>query len=192
MIPYLTLSDQELVSLLRDGDHNAFTEIYKRYWKKIYTVASKRLGDDDEAEEIVQDIFLNLWRKHASFYLTTSFNNYFAVATKFEILDVMRKRATTFAYDKELVVTFSEADLSTLRQLDMHELQQKLQLTIKDLPQKCQLVFRLKHEQGYSQKQIAEKLNISEKTVEAHLAKARKTMRGAFGGLFTAILFIYL
>ncbi|EHQ25936.1 RNA polymerase sigma factor [Mucilaginibacter paludis] len=192
MIPYINYTDNELAALLREGDHRAFTEIYKRYWKKIYIIASKRLGDENEAEEIVQDIFLNLWRKHADFRLTTGFNNYFAVAVKFEILDVMRKRITASAYDKELLATYAEADLSTLRQLDMQELQQKLQLTVNGLPEKCQLVFRLKHEQGYSQKQIAEKLNISEKTVEAHLSRAKKTMRTAFGSLFSIILFIYL
>jgi len=58
----------------------------------MFVIASKRLGNEEETEEIVQEIFLNLWRKHENFILTTGFNNYFAIAIKFEVLDVMRKR----------------------------------------------------------------------------------------------------
>jgi DNA-directed RNA polymerase specialized sigma24 family protein len=66
VIAYNERTDQELADLFKAGDHHAFTAIYKRYWKKIYVTALKRLGDDQDAEEIVQDIFLNLWRKRNS------------------------------------------------------------------------------------------------------------------------------
>jgi len=188
---YISLTDHELTALFKAGDHRAFTAIYQRYWKRIYVIAIKRLGDEQDAEEVIQDIFLNLWRKRETFELTTGFQNYFAVAVKFEILDIIRKRASVAAYDKMLSISYSEADESMLKELDFLELQERLQLTIRALPDKCQLVFRLKHEQGYSQKQIADELDISEKTVEAHLSKARKTLRGTFGSLLGAILFIY-
>ncbi|MDR6783259.1 RNA polymerase sigma-70 factor (family 1) [Pedobacter africanus] len=190
MVAYTEYTDQELSSLLQQGDHAAFTEIYNRYWRKIFVVAHKRLGDQEEAEGIVQDLFLNLWRKRESFQLTTGFQNYFAIALKFEILDVMRKWANVSKYENELSFTYTEADESMLRAADLEELRQKIQLTISALPEKCQLVFRLKHEQGYSQKQIAEEMNISEKTVEAHLAKAKKQLRGKMGGLLELVLFL--
>lgn len=190
MAAYSKYTDQELSSLLKQGDHAAFTEIYHRYWRKIFVVAHKRLGGQEEAEEIVQELFLNLWRKRESFQLTTGFQNYFAIALKFEILDVMRKWANVLKYENELSLTYTEADESMLRNADLQELKQKIQLTINALPEKCQLVFRLKHEQGYTQKQIAEEMDISEKTVEAHLAKARKKLKGNIGGLFEVILFL--
>ncbi len=190
MAAYSEYTDQELNSLLKQGDHAAFTEIYHRYWRKIFVVAHKRLGDQEEAEEIVQNLFLNLWRKRESFQLTTGFQNYFAVALKFEILDVMRKWANVHKYENELSLTYTEADESMLRSVDLQELTQKIQLTISTLPEKCQLVFRLKYEQGYTQKQIAAEMDISEKTVEAHLAKAKKKLKGNFGGLLEVILFL--
>lgn len=187
-----TVSDADLADLLRQGDVDAFNTIYSRYWKKLYVVASKRLHNEEEAEEIVQNIFLNLWRKRAHFRLITGFDNYFSVAVKFEVLDVMRKHAHASAYKKDLGISFSESDESTLKELDLIDLQQKLALTLSLLPEKCQLVFRLKHEKGYSQKKIAEELNISEKTVEAHLSKARKTFRNTFGSFLGTILWINL
>jgi RNA polymerase sigma-70 factor (family 1) len=191
MSPYHTYSDNELAGLFKTGDAAAYTAIYKRYWQRIYVIALKRLGDEQDAEEIVQDIFLNFWRKRFTFTLTTGFQNYFAIAVKFEIMDLMRKRAHALAYDKESGLDFSEADESMLRQLDLLDLQKQLQLSINDLPEKCRLVFRLKYEQGYSQKQISEELDISEKTVEAHLSKGRKTLRTTFGNLLNSMLFIY-
>jgi RNA polymerase sigma-70 factor (family 1) len=188
---YISLTDHELAVLFKAGDHGAFTVIYQRYWKRIYLIAIKRLGDEQDAEEVVQDIFLNLWRKRDKFELTTCFQNYFAVAVKFEIFDIMRKRASIAAYGKTQGISYSEADESMLRKMDFLELQEKFQLTIRALPDKCQLVFRLKHEQGYSQKQISNELDISEKTVEAHLSKARKILKATFGSLLSAVLIIY-
>ncbi len=125
------LPDQELALHLKQGNSSAFTVIYERYWKQLFIIASKRLGDEDEAEEVVQEIFLNLWRRRETFNLTAGFANYLAVAVKFEIMDAMRKRVHVFKYSQELLHNFKEADESTLKQLDMAELQQKLQLTIK-------------------------------------------------------------
>lgn len=190
MTDYSALTDLDLSHLLKQDDGAAFTEIYARYWKKIFVIAHKRLGDQHDAEEIVQDIFLNFWRKRETFVLTTGLPNYFAIAVKFEILDMMRKRASTLKYEEELSFSYTEADESMLRAMGLQELQSKLQLAVQALPEKCQLVFKLKYELGYSQKQIAGEMNISEKTVEAHLAKAKKTLKGKFGGLLGIIVFL--
>ncbi|MBB6501940.1 RNA polymerase sigma factor [Pedobacter cryoconitis] len=182
-ISYGTLSDQELSGLIQVDDEAAFNEIYKRYWERLYVVARHRTDDTYEAEEIVQDIFCNLWRKRNEFVLTKGFLNYFSVAVKFEVINRLAKRNRENRLKKEVSVFSSLADESTVDQLNYNELQSQLALTIKVLPEKCMLVFKLKHEEGYSQKQIAEELNIAEKTVEAHLAKARKTIRIKFSYL---------
>ncbi|MNL63493.1 RNA polymerase sigma factor [compost metagenome] len=86
----------------------------------------------------------------------------------------------------------TELDQTTLDLLDFNELKLQLEETIKALPEKCQIIFRMKYEQGLSQKQIAEELDISEKTIEAHLSKARKTIRNSFGNLSSIIFLLYL
>ncbi|PTS94719.1 RNA polymerase sigma-70 factor, partial [Pedobacter sp. HMWF019] len=121
MSSYQTFTDVELADLFKTGDRTAFTVIYQRYWKKIFIIACKRIGDAHVAEEIVQEIFLNFWRKRHSFVITTGFQNYFAIAVKFEILDLMRKKANADAYEKEMASSFSEADDSTLRDIDLME-----------------------------------------------------------------------
>lgn len=180
---YDILSDHELAGLITTDDEAAFNEIYKRYWQRLYISARHRISDSYEAEEIVQDIFCNLWKKRNGFELTKGFQYYFSVAVKFEVINRLARKSRENRVKKEVLDLSSVIDESTSDQLDFNELQSQLALTIKVLPEKCLLVFKLKHEEGYSQKQIAEELNIAEKTVEAHLSKARKTIRIRFGYL---------
>ncbi|WP_069659975.1 RNA polymerase sigma factor [Arcticibacter eurypsychrophilus] len=191
MQAYNQLTDFDLAVLLKNGERNVFREIYDRYWDKLYVIASKRLNDELEAEEVVQDIFCNLWRRRDYFVLTTGFSNYFATAVKFEVINRLAKRVRQQVYQKEAARSYSELDYTTLQTLDLNELKTRLQHTIDTLPDKCRLVFTLKHEKGYTQRQIAQELCISEKTVEVHLSRARKTLRSSFGNLFNwIILFI--
>lgn len=191
MVPLSKHSEDELAALLRAGSEAAFSEIYSRYWDKLYIVARKRLDSEFEGEEIVQEIFCKLWRRREIFQLNKGFNNYFSVAVKFEVINRLQKRERTQALEKNLSQELTELDETTVEQMDFNELKQQLELTIKRLPEKCQLVFRLKHEEGYSQKQIALELDLSEKTVEAHLSKARKTIKDQFGVLSNFLFFIY-
>jgi RNA polymerase sigma-70 factor (family 1) len=190
MSNYKTLNDYELADLLRSDDEVAFKEIYRRYWDKLYIISRKRLGDIYESEEIVQDIFCNLWRRRHAFILKSGFNNYFSVAVKFEVINRLAKRQKVAANEREIARVNTEVDQSTLQTLELNELLQQLQINISSLPDKCRLVFKLQYEQGYSQRQIAETLNISEKTVEAHLTKARRNLRNAIANIFLLLICI--
>jgi len=187
MVRYGDFSDNELAVLMKTGDHHAFTEIYRRYWKQIFIVAARRLGDED-AEEIIQIIFLNLWNKRKQFNLVRPFRHYFAVAAKYEIIGFFRKAEIVSSYKQHLKSTFIENSEDTLHLLDYNELENKLAIVVNDLPEKCRLVFKLKYEDGLSQKQIANQLSISEKAVEGHLSRARKVVKKHFGVLYFLIV----
>lgn len=193
MPDYKTLNEQELANQLRLDDDLAFSEIYSRYWDKLYVLARNRLGDPYESEEVVQDIFCNLWRRRHKFVLQNGFNNYFSVAVKFEVINRLSKLQKAAAYEKEMADA-TELDQSTLQQLDLNELLQQLQQNINSLPEKCRIVFKLQYEEGYTQRQIAQTLDISEKTVEAHLAKARRSLRETVGNplIFNTLIILFL
>lgn len=190
MLNYKLLNDHELADFLLRDDEAAFNEIYVRYWDKLYILSRNRLGDAYESEEIVQDIFCNLWRKRHSFVLQKGFDNYFSVAVKFEIINRLARRQRVAAYEMEMSHVATELDQSTLQELDLTELLSRIQVNIGSLPEKCRIVFKLQYEKGYTQRQIAETLNISEKTVEAHLTKARRDLRRAVINL--SILLTYI
>lgn len=132
MRTYSQTTDVELLSLLANDSEKAFTELYDRYWKRLFVVAIRRMHCLEDAEELVQDIFSALWRRHKQLTLTADLASYLAVSVKYRMIKTLDK---------------------------------------------CRLVFQLSREEGYAQKQIADKLQISAKTAEAHLSKAFKTLR---------------
>ena len=184
------LTDHELVELMQDGEDAVFTEIYNRYWKRIFTVAiSKTGGNIEEAEEIVQDIFVSLWSRRHQLELTSSLEHYLAASVKYRIIKSLAKKDLHRRYTAHNQVTTSLSDNSTQDWLDFEDLQTRLEALVAGLPEKCQLVYRMSREDGYSQREIAGELSISEKTVEAHLGKALKLLRN---GLYSLKFFYHL
>jgi len=184
MSKYQNISDQELVSLLNASDELAFNEIYERYWSGVFLVARNRLLNDVDAEEIVQKIFCNLWQKRFSFILNKELKAYFSVAVKYEVINYTARRKRENSFIERFSKERTDEDLTTLETLSFNELEERLYNSITLLPERCQLVFKLRFEKEYSQKEIAAELGVSEKTVEAHLAKARKHIRATLGTAF--------
>jgi len=177
MCDYNILNDEDLTGLLPAGDEHAFTEIYNRYWKKLFTIAANKLNDLDEAEEIVQDIFVSLWKRRHNLGVINTLSSYLAVSVKYRVIKTLDKRFNQQKYSDYNKTAISLADNSTEEWLEFEELRSKLAEFVAELPEKCRMVYRLSRELGLSQKQIAEEMGIAEKTVEAHLGKALKTLR---------------
>lgn len=177
MYNYNILNDKELIALLQQGDEHAFTEVYNRYWKKLFTVAANKIKELDEAEEIVQDIFVSLWKRRNDLGVIDTLSSYLAVSVKYRVIKLLDKRGNRQKYTDYAGQRLSITDNSTLQWLEFEELKDRLSVFVADLPEKCRLVYQLSRDAGYSQKQIAAQLNISEKTVEAHLGKALRTLR---------------
>lgn len=187
MPDYNDATDNDLLLLLKSDDEAAFTALYERYWKKLFVVASYRVGTLEEAEEIVQDIFMALWNRRHSLVLTSDLAKYLAVSVKYRVIKTLDKHYHQQRYVGSLMMS-ELVDNSTEEKLSFDELREELAKYVKQLPERCRLVFRLSREEGLSQKQIAETLQISEKTVEAHLGKAFKTLRVKLGNFMTLLL----
>lgn len=177
MTEYNILTDKELTGLLSADDMRAFTEIYNRYWKKLFSVAANKIHDFDEAEEIVQDIFVSLWRRRAELDTVDTLGPYLAVSVKYRVIKVLDKRGSRQRYADQYKNNLDIADNGTEQWLEFEELKDRLMVLVAELPEKCRLAYQLSREAGYSQKMIAAEMGISEKTVEAHLGKALKTLR---------------
>jgi RNA polymerase sigma-70 factor (family 1) len=178
MYNYSILNDKELIDLLQVDDEHAFTEIYNRYWKKLFAIAVNKLRDLNEAEEIVQDIFVSLWKRRNMLEITDTLSAYLAVSVKYRVIKILHKQNTRQKYiDHSEKALNSLYDDSTQQWIEFGELKNQLALFVADLPDKCRLVYQLSRESGFSHKRIALELGISEKTVEAHLSKAIKKLR---------------
>jgi RNA polymerase sigma-70 factor (ECF subfamily) len=170
-------SDQQLITLLQAGDEQAFTEIYNRYWQRMFVLASRKLYDLDEAREIVQNIFINLWERRAALDIEGPLPSYLSVCVKYRIINALDKHYTRKKHTS--LLSAPAASNSTEEWLEFEETRERLAKLVADMPEKCRMVFTMSREKGMSHKQIAGELHISVKTVEAHLGKALKTLRAA-------------
>jgi RNA polymerase sigma-70 factor (family 1) len=172
-------TDEELVALLTGGDAAAFRLLYDRYWKRMLAKAYTQLGSHADAEEVVQDTFINLWNRRERLQLKYTFTTYIAAAMRYEIMARIARNKIRLHLSLDDVTVKPIADDATRQWLDFEDLLAEIESAVQALPEKCQLVFRLSREQGLTEKQIAEHLSISPKTVEAHMSKALKSLRSA-------------
>jgi RNA polymerase sigma-70 factor (family 1) len=173
------LSDSELVLLLGENSQEAFRILYDRYWKKMLVKAFTQLQSHVDAEEVVQDAFINLWRRRDRLQIRHSFHTYIAAVVRYEVMAKIacKKKALVSIED---VQTMPVLDDSTQEWLDFSDLQREIEDAVEALPEKCRLVFRMSRNDGLSERQISEELDIAQKTVEAHMSNALKKLRTKF------------
>ncbi len=169
-------SDPQLIAGLREGDEEAFAQIYKSYWHKLFMAAYRKTKSKEIAEELVQNLFVNLWNKRSKLeisqlenYLFTSVKN--AVIRHYESQVVAQKYLD---YQKHLPVLH---DCHTEETVALNELNSALDNGLSTLSEKSQQVFRMSRFENRSTHEIATELNISEKAVEYHITKSLKTLR---------------
>jgi RNA polymerase sigma-70 factor (family 1) len=190
MTPYSSYHEERLLTLLKEGDEAAFTEVYNRYWDKLLVVAMHRLAEIEEAREIVQDIFYRLWKRRETLRLDHSLNTYLSVAVKYEVINRLAARHRQRKFQIHISRHSHETSQDTENYIRFNELQKQLTSLVNALPQKCRIVYQMSREKGYSQKEIAAELGIAEKTVETHLAVAIRKLRTGLSHLFNALFFI--
>lgn len=186
------LSDEELVSLLKQEKLVAFREIYKRYWKNLYGAAYKRLKSKELAEEIVQELFTNLWVKRQTLQIKSALAGYLFTAVSHYIIDHYRKELVKARYTEAFKIAYKETDHSTEETILLHDLTNTIESEINQLPDKCRSVYELSRKEYKSNKEIALHLGISEKTVENHLTKALKKLRIGLAHYMTLVLFLLI
>ncbi len=180
---YSSYSDEQLIALLKVSDEAAFTEIYNRYWKPLLYKAGKKLNEILLAEEIVQDIFTDLWNRRNSLEIGISLSSYLQAATKYRIINIRLKRYR----EKEYLRSQTQGDPpdhSTEQTIQFEELKDRLAALVDALPQHCKIVYQLHKEEGFSHKEVSKTLSISEKTVQYHLNKALRSLRTGLSQFF--------
>ncbi len=172
---YEDYSDADLQELLYQGDEQAFSHIYDRYWDKLLAIACFHLKDKEASKEIVQDVFLSLWKRRHSVKLHT-LENYLATATKYTLYAFLLKEKRR----REIIAQISlsqQVIFDVDEKIDARFLADHINGVLDTLPSKCRLVFTSSRTLGLPNETIANDLNISIKTVEAHITKALKTLR---------------
>ncbi|SEO94775.1 RNA polymerase sigma-70 factor, ECF subfamily [Mucilaginibacter gossypiicola] len=175
MSKYSAYTDQELTCLLQANDHGAFTEIYQRYWKKMLAIAWNHSKDTAIAKDLVHEVFLSLWERRAAIEIQ-SVAAFLATAVKFSVFKYYHREKHRADLAKE---NYEFTDVThDEHKLDALFLQEYINGIVEEMPEKCRLVFHYSRELGLKNNEIAEKIAISEKGVEANLTRALKIIRG--------------
>jgi RNA polymerase sigma factor (sigma-70 family) len=185
---YVTHSDAQLVALLKDSDNRAFTDIYNRYWDKLYFLAHRHLKSPAVSEEIVQEVFLVLWKRRAELTIR-SLPFYLAAMTRYAVYHHLADQKKY----RETELTALRAEPGTVGEeltLDNKYLLEIIEKLSNQLPEKCRLVFVYNKLLDQPLSEVAEALHISPKTAEAHLTKALKVIRGGLSDTFSLLFFL--
>lgn len=170
------MTDHELLDELRKGSETAYDAIFRAHYARLVRLAQGMLGELAPAEELAQDVMLELWRRRASLRVETSLQAYLFRATRNRTLNYIRhekvaQRGAAFAAPDLAAPAVGE------RGIIEDELETALNRAMRELPPRCREVFELSRVQGLKYTEIADALGISVKTVEAQMTKALRVLR---------------
>ena len=174
MSQFNNISDQKLIQLIAQGNELAFSQLFDKYWKSLSNAAYKVLKDREAAHDIVQEIFVDLWSKRAS--LSVEYvSAYLHTAVKYRVINYIQKHEVPML-SLDFVDGFKNLN-PTEELINLQELDEQLGQLINELPEQCGKVFRMSRFDYMSNKEIAQQLNLSVRTVENHIAHAIRLLR---------------
>lgn len=178
-------TDEELIDLLKRGNGDAFTDLYNRYGQLMYHFAYNILQDEHECADVVQDVFIGLWNNKAKLSISNT-RSYLLSAVKYRLIrsiNASKIKAEILATDISLGVHIEQDSL------EVKELKQIIATFQESLPPKSREVFKLSRNEYLSNKEIALRLNISEKTVENQMTISLRKLRLTLGRMSAWIFF---
>jgi RNA polymerase sigma-19 factor, ECF subfamily len=184
------LTDAALWDLVSRGHPDAFESLYNRHWASLLDEAYRRLQIREDAEEIVQEIFIDLYIRKDTIVIEYSITAYLHRAVQFAVYKKIRSYIADRKYQQLAKLQLSRLP-DPIIHAEYNDLASSLQKAISSLPQKCREVFLLSRERGLSHHEIARQTNISQSTVEKHISRAIKSLRKAIL-IFSVIFFFQL
>jgi RNA polymerase sigma-70 factor (ECF subfamily) len=176
---------------IKKGDEVAFEKLFKLYYPSLCNFAYQMLGDDESAEEVVQEIFVKLWEKRLSIEIEVSVNNYLFRSVKNHCLNIIQHEKIKNQYSEKIRETANQNQGSAPNFLEPG-LIEKIEKAVGSMPERRLEIFRLSREEGLKYKEIAEKLGISVKTVEAQMGLALKYLREALKDYNPNLMLFYI
>ena len=187
------LDDKIIVENLKKGDVQSFDQIFKKYNKKVYFFALSYLKNREEAQDIVQEVFMNLWKYRDQINEYYVFSKYLFKITYNTTCKRFRKQASDRKQLEEVVRNSILEDDSTNLDIEYNNLFETAKALIEKMPSCQKNIFLLSVNGKLTTEQIAQQLNISKKTVENYMSKVKTSLKKSFSdGRILSVLFFYL
>ncbi|MDP9075972.1 MAG: RNA polymerase sigma-70 factor [Bacteroidota bacterium] len=184
------LIDSELIDRLKHDDDIALSIIYKKYWQMLYVSAHNILKDQQACEDIIQELFIKLWNNRHAVEINVSLKAYLYASIRYEVYRQIKSGAVRDDIYDNLLERLQTPE--TYHNIEYKELIGQINSVVNQLPEKCREVYKLSREEQLSHKQIAERLNISPKTVENQITKALRYLRTSLTTTLIAAIVYFL
>lgn len=187
------LDDKIVVENLKKGDVLSFDSIFKKYNKKVYYFALSYLKNREEAQDVVQEVFMNLWRYRDQISDNYVFSKYLFKIAYNATCKIFRKQSSDKKQLEEVVRNTVLEDNSTNLSIEYNSLLETANTLIEKMPVCQKNIYLLSINENLTTEQIAQKLNISKKTVENYMSKFKTSLKKSFSdGRILSVLFFYL
>lgn len=185
---YSNFSDEKLCDFLKQDDEGAMQIILQRYWEPLYKMAAHTLEDLGACEDIVQEVFINIWESRERLNFKHSLKAYLFASVRYEVFrQVKQKIIQNSRISKH---SFTDIELfNPQNKLEYDELMQHIEKIVNRLPDRCREVYQLSRNEQLSHKEIADKLQLTPKTIENQLTIALRRIRLGISKI--TILFFY-
>jgi len=183
--------EKQLLAGLRHGDEKVFRHLFDLYYQRLFLYAFSYGEDNAVSEDIVQEVFFNLWEKRKELIITVSLSSYLFRSVHNRSIQYLRHKKVTDNYQLNYQLKLKEADILyhtsgdyTFSEIQFKEIEKIIKATFESLPDKTKEIFSLSRNHVNTNKEIADKLNIDIKTVEYHITKALGILREALKEYF--------
>jgi RNA polymerase sigma-70 factor, ECF subfamily len=193
MKEFFSYTDEELMLEIKADNMLAFDILYQRYSRKLYKFAFSILKSDEETENIIQDVFLNLWENRHRVVKDSSVQYYVFSIVHNSAISLIRNKARTTQFIEYLRLHQNLNQDPVNVEFEYNELKDKIDRIINRLPERQKEVYILHNVEGLKYHEIAKRLKISENTIENHMSRALKTIREKLGSYsLVPMLFFFL
>lgn len=189
-------TDSGLLQQLAEGDRQAFTILYRRYWEGLFVTAAKALRSKEEAADVVQEVFLSLWKRRNEINVEGSLAAYLHTGVRYKCIHYIEKNI----HRRDYLVVLKEVALDTdfvnaEITLQVKEIEETINKTVSKMPPKMQEVYKLSRQEHLSHKEIADYMSISVETVKKHIHHALNLIRTDLPSdtfILASMIFFYL
>jgi RNA polymerase sigma-70 factor (ECF subfamily) len=170
---------------------HSFEELFKTHFQGLSAYARTILRDEEAAEEVVQQVFVRLWEKRTALQIDKSMQSYLYRSVYNESMNQLKHREVRRAH-AQYVLAGGEPEHADSRSLSYRELQLRLNEALNKLPEQCRTIFQLSRFEDLKYREIADRLNLSVKTVENQMGKALRIMRSELTDFLPLFLFLFI
>lgn len=173
----MEMEEIQLILKLRMSDESAFNKIYNTYWQNLYCHCYRKIKSREAAEEIVHDVFADLWTRRHSLEITISLAAYLFQAASYSAFKYLKKLKDKEQFVNEMAEVMRDELHAAGHPIEFTELNQLLISSMSLLPNRCRTIFEMSRFKQLSHREISEELEISVKTVENQITKALLILR---------------